>query len=108
MAKPTLKKKLEVATTTDFWELQATFHCVSAILNQRPLAATKLAGDLQAVSSTMLLLGRAEGVRTSYPNILPLPKFEAPKSRAGYRLYVVQQTVNAFWEEYSCTAFVTE
>ena len=62
MAKRTLNKNLEADTTLDFQELQATFHGMSAILNERPLAAKHLAEDIEAVTPAMLLLGKTAGV----------------------------------------------
>ena len=105
MAKCTLKKKLEADATLEFQELQATFHCVSAFLNKRPLNARILAGDVQAVTPNMLLLGRFADSRSSDPELLQLLQSEPLQSRAVSRLAVVKLEVDAWLEEFSRTAF---
>ena len=76
---------------------------MSAILNQRPLAARYL--YVQAITPAMLLLRRTAGARVSNPNILSLLQSNPPQSRAVSRLVAVQRTMDAWWEKYSCTAF---
>lgn len=78
MAKNMLSKKLEGDLILDIQELQATFHGVSAILNQRPLRANSLAEDMETVTPAMLLLEQAGAVRTTDWSVLPPLQEEPP------------------------------
>ena len=74
-------KKMETNHTLDFQELPSTFHGVTMILIQRPLAAKKLAGEeFEFVTSSMLLLGHTLVLKQLDPETLDRLQTELPKS----------------------------